>query len=102
MIDLSMTLLAASERYPDREAIVEDGASWTYMRWFECVSQVAGGLVGVGLKPGDHLVTVLKNHWQTAALHWACQLIGVISTPINWRAKPEEIEFVLKKDLLLK
>ena len=96
MIDLGMTLFAASERYPDREAILEDGVSWTYRRWFECVSQVAGGLVGVGLKPGDHLVTVLKNHWQTAALHWACQLIGVISTPINWRAKSEEIEFVLR------
>ena len=95
MIDLGRTLLGAAERYPDREAIVDGPTRWTYGKWFECVCHVAGGLVELGLRPGDHLVTILKNRWQTASLHWACQLTGVVITPINWRAKPGEIDFVL-------
>ena len=96
MIDLGRTLLGAAERYPDREAIVDGPTRWTYEKWFECVRHVAGGLVEVGLRPGDHLVTILKNRWQNASLHWACQLAGIVVTPINWRAKPGEIDFVLR------
>ncbi|HIM72738.1 MAG TPA: long-chain fatty acid--CoA ligase, partial [Alphaproteobacteria bacterium] len=96
MIDLGRTLLGAAERYPDREAIVDGPTRWTYEKWFECVRHVAGGLVEVGLRPGDHLVTILKNCWQNASLHWACQLAGIVVTPINWRAKPGEIDFVLR------
>ena len=46
--------------------------------------------------PADHLVTVLQNRWEAATLHWACQFAGIILTPINWRAKPDEIEFALE------
>ena len=49
-----------------------------------------------GLKPGDHLVTLLQNRWEAATLHWACQSAGVIITPINWRAKADEIDFYIE------
>ena len=49
----------------------------------------------MGLKPGDHLVTLLQNNWQAATLHWACQFAGIIVTPVNWRAKDDEIDFYL-------
>ena len=28
-------------------------------------------------------------------LHWACQIAGVVITPVNWRAKPEDLDYVL-------
>ncbi len=31
-----------------------------------------------------------------AILHWATQLAGIIVTPVNWRAKPSEIDFFLE------
>ena len=39
---------------------------------------------------------MLQNRWEAATLHWACQLAGVIMVPINWRAKADEIDFVLE------
>jgi xanthine dehydrogenase iron-sulfur cluster and FAD-binding subunit A len=54
---------------------------------------VAGGLQAIGLRRGDHLVVLLQNRWEMATLHWACQFIGVIVTPLNWRAKPDEIDY---------
>src|SRR6202161_3749258 len=50
----------------------------------------------MGLKPGNHLVTVLQNNWQAATIHWACQFAGVIVTPVNWRAKHDEIDFFIE------
>ena len=49
----------------------------------------------LGLEPGDHLVTVLPNRWEAATLHWACQIAGIIITPVNWRADSGEIDFFL-------
>jgi 2-furoate---CoA ligase len=37
----------------------------------------------------------LQNRWEAATLHWACQLAGLVITPINWRAKADEIDFYL-------
>ena len=96
MFDLGMTFLSATERRSDAEAIVDGKTRLTYGQWFECIRRVAGGLSEVGLRSGDHFVFVLKNRWQSATLHWACQLIGVVATPMNWRAKAEEINFVLR------
>jgi 2-furoate---CoA ligase len=49
----------------------------------------------IGLEPGDHLVTVLQNCEAAATLHWACQLAGVVITPVNWRAKADELDFCI-------
>ena len=48
----------------------------------------------LGLKPGDHIVTVLQNRWEAATLHWACQFAGIVITPVNWRAKADETRFL--------
>ena len=29
-------------------------------------------------------------------MHWACQFAGIISTPINWRAKADEIDYCVE------
>jgi 2-furoate---CoA ligase len=42
---------------------------------------------------GDHLLVVMRNGWEMATLHWACQFAGVIVTPLNWRAKAEEVAY---------
>ncbi|WP_205314042.1 AMP-binding protein, partial [Rheinheimera maricola] len=34
-----------------------------------------------------------QNRWEMATLHWACQFAGIIVTPLNWRAKPDEIDY---------
>ena len=51
------------------------------------------GLDALGLKPGDHIVTVLQNRQEAATLHWACQFVGIIITPVNWRATADDLDF---------
>ncbi|MBV8097368.1 MAG: AMP-binding protein [Acetobacteraceae bacterium] len=96
MFDLGTSFIASASRDPNALAIVDGGLRLTYEAWYRTISAVISGLNELGFKPGDHLVTVLQNRWEAATLHWACQFAGVIITPINWRAKGEEIEYVVE------
>ncbi len=93
MLDLGRTFLASVERNPDQVAIVDGSLRLTYAQWFGRIGAVTGALRSLGLKRGDHLLVVMQNRWQMATIHWACQFLGVIVTPINWRAKAEELEY---------
>lgn len=93
MLDLGRTFLQTCERSPRATALVDGSLRITYAEWLERICRVARGLSNLGLARGDHLLMMLQNRWETATLHWACQFLGAIVTPINWRAKPEELEF---------
>src|SRR5262252_2502499 len=96
VLDLGLTFLAAVARDPEALAIVDGPLRLTYAQWYERISAVAAGLGELGLAPGDRLLTVLQNRWEAATLHWACQFAGVVITPINWRAKADEIDYCLQ------
>jgi 2-furoate---CoA ligase len=93
MLDLGRTFLQSVERSPRATAIVDGAVRMDYAAWYERIAAVAGGLHSLGLSRGDHLLVVLQNRWEMATLHWACQFLGVIVTPLNWRAKPEEVDY---------
>jgi 2-furoate---CoA ligase len=96
MLDLGTSFLASVARDPDALAIVDGDVRLTYAAWLEKISSVVAGLDRLGLKAGDHLLTILQNRWEAATLHWACQFAGVILTPLNWRVKADEIDFCLE------
>ncbi|WP_279483929.1 AMP-binding protein [Aureimonas sp. SK2] len=92
MLDLGTSFIASVERDPNARAICEGDLELTYEEWFARISALVAGLDHLGLKPGDHVLTVLQNSWENASLHWACQFAGLIVTPLNWRAKADEID----------
>ena len=83
-------------RDPGAVAIVDGETRRNFGDWYEEIRAVAGGLQARGLKPGDHFVAVLSNRYETATLYWACQMLGLIFTPFNWRANGEEVAYVLE------
>ncbi len=96
MLDLGTSFVASVERDPGAVAIVDSSKRLSYREWYGKISALVGAFDDIGLRPGDHLVTVLQNNWQAATVHWACQFAGIIVTPVNWRAKNDEIDFYLE------
>ena len=94
-MDLGTAFVSSVARRPDAVAIVDGTERLTYGQWCERARRVAGGLQALGLKPRDHLVTATANSADMASLYWACQLLGLIFTPFNWRATAAEIDYVL-------
>jgi 2-furoate---CoA ligase len=96
MLDLGTSFLASVARDPHALAIVDGDLHLTYTQWYRRMSAVVAGFEAMGLKPGDRLVTLLQNRWEAATIHWACQLAGIVITPVNWRAKLDEVNFYVE------
>jgi 2-furoate---CoA ligase len=96
MLDLGTSFVASVERDPKALAIIDGDLRLTYQDWYAAISAVVASLTETGLGHGDHLVTALQNRWEAATLHWACQFAGIVMTPINWRAKYDEIDFAVE------
>jgi len=95
MLDLGTTIIAAAEREPNAKAIVDDTLALTYGEWLERIRCLAGGLDAMDLESGDRVAVVLRNNWQMATLHWACQLAGITITPLNWRVGADELDYFI-------
>ncbi len=96
MTDLGRTLIAAAERNPRALAVVDGARRFDYAAWLDTAARLAAGLGGLGLGRGDRLAVIMQNRWQMAALHWACQLAGVVVVPLNWRSTADELDYFLE------
>lgn len=93
---IARMLVASTAREPGAVAIVDGDRRLTYGEWLQDIRKLAGGLNSLGLSEGDHLVAFLSNRLETASLYWACQMIGAIFTPFNWRASGSEMAYVIE------
>ena len=96
MLDLGLSFLGSVARDPDALAIVDRDLRLSYAQWYRRISALVAGLDALGLRRGDHIVTLLQNRWEAATLHWACQFAGIIITPVNWRSTPSELDFFVE------
>lgn len=96
MLDLGNSFVASVARDPDTVALIDGDVRLTYREWYAKISSVVAGLDALGLKSGDHVVTAIQNRWEAATLHWACQFAGLTITPVNWRAKCDELDFYIE------
>ena len=96
MLDLGRTFLQSVDRAPGAVALVEGPLRQTWSEWAGTVGAVQRGFAELGLSRGDHVLSILQNRHEAATLHWACQFAGLVMTPLNWRVKPDEIDFALR------
>ncbi len=92
-MDLGNVFAVSVRRQPQQIAFVEGARRISYAAWYEEIKAVAGGLRDMGLRPGDHLVVVMRNRYEMATLYWASHMLGLIFTPVSWRASADEIRY---------
>ena len=87
------------KRFPDREALVvcAQGFRATYRELFEHVTQVARGLLALGVNKGDRVGIFSPNRWEWVALQYAAARIGAILVNINPAYKTAELEYALRQ-----
>ena len=93
---LARALTVAAERAPAAEAIADGGRRATYAAFEARVNRVAASLARLGLVRGEHVAILLKNREEHVALYWACQKLGLIATPLNWRYAEGEVRFCVE------
>src|SRR4030042_3524106 len=86
----------ASERWPDREAIVFKEEKISYKEYREKVDQFGKALLSIGIKKGDKVSILFSNRPEWSISEYAVDKIGAIVVPINTRYRTHELEYILK------
>ncbi len=80
---------------PDREALVCGDTRITYMEMVERTNKLANALAGLGLSRGDKLAVMAVNSAEYVEAYYACAKLGVTFVPLNYRAKDEELTYMV-------
>jgi acyl-CoA synthetase (AMP-forming)/AMP-acid ligase II len=86
-----------SLRYASRPALHDPagGRQWTYAQLWEDTGRLAAGLHERGVRTEDVVVFDLLNGPEFALVWIACQRLGAIAAPINFRLAAGEVAHVL-------
>ncbi|MBI5445115.1 MAG: long-chain fatty acid--CoA ligase [Deltaproteobacteria bacterium] len=80
--------------FPDREAIVYRGASWTYARFWEETNRIANALAGLGVGRNDKVCLFLTNCPEFVIAYYACQKLGALCVSISSLSKAGEVAYL--------
>ncbi|MEO6222762.1 MAG: AMP-binding protein, partial [Vicinamibacterales bacterium] len=82
---------------PAREAVVSGAMRLSYAQLNAMANQVAGGLLSLGLKPGDHIALSCPNLPYFPIAYYGILKMGGVVAPLNVLLKPREIAFHLRE-----
>ncbi|MFC1949668.1 class I adenylate-forming enzyme family protein [Chloroflexota bacterium] len=88
-------LSIASAICPDKVAIVFEGERFTFSQLNERVNRLGNALLGLGVQKGDRVAMLQVNTNQCVEVYFAVAKIGAIYVPLNFRAKGNELTYML-------
>jgi acyl-CoA synthetase (AMP-forming)/AMP-acid ligase II len=94
-VDLRDLLRAGLGADPDAVAIVGADGAMTWRELDECSDRLGRNYLRLGLQPGDRIASLLPNRVLLAVHYLACFRTGLVTTPLNYRYAPPEIDHAL-------
>jgi fatty-acyl-CoA synthase len=95
-VNIPTLLLRTVERFPDRAALVHAGRRWTYAEWLARVTRFAHALSELGVRPSDRVAFYVHTSEASVTTYFACQLLGAVAVPVNFRLARGEVRHVLR------
>jgi len=98
-LTLSEALAETARRFPEREALVvcHEGVRRTWSELDREVTQVARGLAGLGLQPGDRAGIWASNCLEWILLQYAAARAAIVLVNVNPAYRSHELRHVLAK-----
>jgi acyl-CoA synthetase (AMP-forming)/AMP-acid ligase II len=80
---------------PDREAVRYGQQSWTWAQVADRIRRNAAAQLVEGLRPGDRVAYLDKNHPAALETALACAIVGTANAVVNFRLAPDEIRYII-------
>jgi len=86
-------------KFPDRDALIvkHQNIRLTWSQLSDEVERTAGGLIGLGLAPGDRVGVWATNCAEWIYLQLGCARAGLVQVNVNPAYRAHELRYVLKK-----
>ncbi|MFC5952682.1 class I adenylate-forming enzyme family protein [Pseudonocardia lutea] len=88
-------LVRAATEHPDRAALVFPTARVSYADLLAGARRVARGLLGLGVRPGEHVALLAPNGVEYVEAFFGVSLIGAVVVPLNARHRAAELGHVI-------
>jgi long-chain acyl-CoA synthetase len=89
----AVNLATIIDPHPDDEvALISRGRTTSYGMLRDQVGHLRGGLVGLGVEPGDRVVLVCANNWYFVTSYLAILGAGAIAVPVNPLSPPRALQ----------
>ena len=95
-LNLASVLEHQARLTPDRVAVTFGSTHITYGELDAGASQIAGGLLGLGIAPGDHVALSCPNVPWFPIAYFGILKAGAVVVPLNVLLKPREIAYHLR------
>jgi acyl-CoA synthetase (AMP-forming)/AMP-acid ligase II len=78
------SLFTRHARYrPDHLAVVFEDQRLTWLEFNNRINRLANALLGMGIRKGDKIATILPNCLELLETYWACAKIGAVVVPTS-------------------
>lgn len=94
-MNISELLTITCAIVPEREAVIFEGKRFTYAQLQERVFRLADALAGLGVGRGDRVATIQVNCNEHIEALFATAFLDAVYVPLNFRAKKEELTFMI-------
>src|SRR3954468_21033112 len=84
----------ATERGDEIALRTIDGVTWTWRDYLDRAARFAGGLRGLGVKPGDRIVLMLRNRLEFHVADMGALLAGATPISIYNSSAPDQIAYL--------
>jgi fatty-acyl-CoA synthase len=90
-------LAQTAAKYPGKVGIRDpsNDEELTFREWDELVTRVANSLLDKGLVPGDRVSVMMKDSIEFPTLMFATAEAGFVFNPVDYRASPGRLAYVL-------
>ncbi|MGE0796637.1 MAG: class I adenylate-forming enzyme family protein [Acidimicrobiia bacterium] len=96
-MNLAQRFESTAERTPDKVAfLVDDGPATTFAEFDALASELAGGLVDLGVEPGDRVAVLAGSNVEFVATMCAIWKVGAVSVAVNAQLAPPEVLYQLQ------
>lgn len=76
-------------------SVFESGSSWTYAQALEKSWEIGRGLIGLGVSPGDAVLSLLPNGEEAIALLIGANAAGAVFAPLNTAYRDRFLEHAI-------
>jgi len=95
-VTLGDALLRAARDRPDHPAIAMPEGTWSYGELAARATRIARNLIGMGVRPGDHVGVLMPNGFDILAAYFGVSLAGATIVPVNARFRAREMGYIVE------
>lgn len=96
-MSIPISILRAAQVFPRNAAIRHAGRDISWAEAADRIARLAGGLRGLGLRPGEALAILSANVPENMEITYAAIWAGIVIVPLNTRLSAAELDDILRR-----